>query len=63
MKKIIKSEQEYDDALLRIQTFIRAQVVEGTAEFLELGLLLDAVEEYEKAHYPILESALLPAHR
>ena len=63
MKKIIKSEQEYDDALLHIQTFIRAQVVEGTAEFLELGLLLDAVEEYEKAHYPILESALLPAHR
>jgi antitoxin component HigA of HigAB toxin-antitoxin module len=50
---LIKSEHDYDAALLRIQTLIRAQVVNGTPEFEELGLLLDAVECYEQEHYPI----------
>ena len=59
----LKSEQEYDNALLRIQTFIRAQVAEGTAEFEELGILLDAVELYEKQHYPIFEPAVLSSSR
>ena len=48
---MIKSEQEYDAALLRIQTLIRAQVANGTPEFEELGMLLDAVEMYEKEYY------------
>lgn len=56
---LIKSEQEYDNALLRIQVLIRAQVGEGSLEFKELGLLLDAVEVYEKEHYPVIESSVL----
>ncbi len=56
---LIKSEQEYDNALLRIQVLIRAQVAEGSLEFKELGLLLDAVEVYEKEHYPVIEPSVL----
>ena len=33
------------------------------AAFKEIGFGVNAVEVYEKAHYPILESVLLPAHR
>lgn len=60
---LLKSEQEYDNALLRIQTLIRAQVAEGTTEFEELGILLDAVEFYEKQHYPIFEPSVLTSSR
>ena len=56
---LIKSEQEYDNALLRIQTLIRAQVAEDSLEFEELGLLLDAVEVYEKEHYAVIEPSVL----
>ncbi len=56
---LIKSEQEYDNALLRIQTLIRAQVAEDSLEFEELGFLLDAVEVYEKKHYIVIEPSVL----
>lgn len=56
---LLKSEQEYDNTLLRIQMLIRAQVAEDSSEFEELGLLLDAVELYEKEHFPVFETAVL----
>ena len=58
---LLRSEEEYDEALLKIQMLIRAQVDEGTKEFEELGLLLDAVEFFEKEHYPIFEPSVTSA--
>ena len=51
--RLIKTEQEYEAALARTHTLIRAQVDENTSEFEELGVLLVFIEKYEQEHYPI----------
>ncbi|MFA5599148.1 MAG: transcriptional regulator [Phenylobacterium sp.] len=48
---MINNEQEYEDALERINEIWEAE--EGTAELEELFKLIDEVEIYEDAHYPI----------
>lgn len=49
--KLIKTEEEYDAALNRIEEIFGAE--EGTPESDEFDVLCLLVEEYEKKHYPI----------
>lgn len=53
MSRLIKTEQEYEVALMRTQTLIQAQVGENTPEFEELGVLILLIERYEQEHYSI----------
>lgn len=52
--QIIKTEAQYDAALARTQSLIRAEPAEGTATFDELSILISMVEAYESQHYPIV---------
>ena len=49
--KSIRTEEEYEAALARIDEIFHAE--EGTAEGEELDELVDLVESYEDKHYPI----------
>lgn len=49
--KVIKTEEEYNIALNRLETIFDAQV--GTPEGDELELLSLLIDNYEKIHYPI----------
>lgn len=49
--KSIKSDQEYNDSIRRIEELWGAEP--GTAEGDELDLLCSLVESYEMTHYPI----------
>ena len=49
----IKTEQDYDLALERVNTLFDARP--NTDEADELDILVTLIEKYEKIHYPILE--------
>lgn len=49
--KIIKTEEEYNQALARLELIFDAEV--GTPEGDELELLSLLIDNYEKIHYPI----------
>jgi len=49
--KVIKSEEEYNIALNRLEVIFDAQI--GTPEADELELLSLLMDNYEKIHYPI----------
>jgi HTH-type transcriptional regulator/antitoxin HigA len=49
--KVLKSEDDYDDALDRTMEIFHAE--KGSADFEELELLLLLVKDYEDRHYPI----------
>lgn len=51
MNRLIKTQQDYDLALARIDELMDAK--EGTPEADELELLATLVEMYEEAHYPM----------
>ncbi|MDO9264170.1 MAG: hypothetical protein Q7U02_09400 [Desulfosalsimonadaceae bacterium] len=51
MNRLIKSQQDYDIALARIDELMDAK--EGTPEADELELLATLVEMYEEEHYPM----------
>lgn len=53
MLKIIKTEDEYENALARAYDLIQENIGEGSAEADELELLTLLIEHYEKEHYPI----------
>lgn len=47
----IKTENEYQNALKRIEELFDAE--QGTPEAVELASLVAAVETYEEEHYPL----------
>ena len=49
--KPIRTEEDYESALERVDTLMDA--VFGTADFDELGLLADLIEHYESKHEPM----------
>lgn len=49
--KAIRSEKDYESALVRIEALMEA--VPGTVEFDELDVLTDLVETYESKHVPM----------
>ena len=51
VQKIIKTEEEYNQALVRLEKIFDAEV--GTPEGDELELLSLLIDNYEKIHYPI----------
>jgi HTH-type transcriptional regulator/antitoxin HigA len=51
--KVIKTEQEYQNALERIGELMKADPAEGTRAADELELLALLVERYEEEHFPI----------
>ena len=51
--KMIKTEQEYEQAMTKIESLMDA--VPGTPEFKWLEKLVGEVEAYEDIHYPIGE--------
>lgn len=51
IKRLIKTEQEYENALARIDTLMDAEP--NTPECDELELLAYLVEKYEEEHYPL----------
>ncbi len=51
IQKIIKTEEEYQKALLRLDQIFDAET--GTPEGDELDLLSLLIDNYEKIHYPI----------
>jgi HTH-type transcriptional regulator / antitoxin HigA len=53
MLKLIKTEDQYDDALERIYRLINSEVQEGSDEEAELEVLSLLVKEYERVHYHI----------
>ncbi len=53
MLRVIKTEDEYENALARAYDLIQEHVEEGGDKCDELELLTLLVEHYEKEHYPI----------
>ena len=51
INRLIKTEEDYEKALYRIEGIIDAEL--GTPEMDELELLTALVEMYEDRHYPI----------
>lgn len=54
MLKILKSEEEYEDALAQAYELIQEDLEEGNKKSDELELLTLLIEHYEKQYYPIL---------
>jgi len=56
MKRIrpIKTEADYDDAIIRINRLLDLNPQPGTEEDNELDILSTLVEAYEDEHYPVL---------
>ena len=53
MIKPIKSEAQYDEALVRIYALMQKEVKEGSRQSDELEILSILVKEYENEHYPV----------
>ncbi|MBB3837349.1 HTH-type transcriptional regulator/antitoxin HigA [Runella defluvii] len=53
IKSLIKTEEEYDNALERAYQLTQLDLEEESAELAELELLSVLIEQYEKVHYPI----------
>ncbi|MEY4350210.1 MAG: hypothetical protein RL078_253, partial [Bacteroidota bacterium] len=50
--KVIKTEQDYQDALSKMATIFHAE--QGTTEHEDAELLMALIEHYELKHFPIL---------
>jgi HTH-type transcriptional regulator / antitoxin HigA len=57
--EIIKTEEEYEADLARIEILMDA--VPGSPELRELGMLTLMIEKYEQTHYPIDPPGLFQA--
>lgn len=53
IKGLIKTEEEYENALERAYSLIQLDLKEDSAELAELELLSVLIEQYEKVHCPI----------
>ena len=53
MLKVIKNEEEYENALERVYQLMQLDLTPDSAEIDELELLSLLVEHYEKEHYPV----------
>jgi HTH-type transcriptional regulator / antitoxin HigA len=53
IKSLIKTEADYENALVRVDTLLNGMVKKGTPDGDELELLVVLIEAYEKQHYPI----------
>ncbi|RAJ90820.1 HTH-type transcriptional regulator/antitoxin HigA [Larkinella arboricola] len=53
MLKVIKTEQEYENALERVYELMQLDLEDDSPESDELEVLALLVEHYEQAHYPI----------
>lgn len=53
MLKVIKNEQEYENALERIYNLMQLDLADDSPESDELEALALFVEDYENRHYPI----------
>ena len=51
----IKNEQQYDDALARVDTLMASSPEPGTPESDELEILVMLIEKYEEEHWRIEE--------
>ncbi len=53
MLKPIKSEQQYEDMLMRVYMLMQKDIAPDSKESDELEILSILVKEYEKEHYPV----------
>jgi len=53
MLKPIKTEELYNDALMRVYQLMQKDIEQGSAESDELEILSMLVKEFEAEHYPI----------
>jgi HTH-type transcriptional regulator / antitoxin HigA len=53
IKSLIKTEADYENALVRVDTLLNSMAKKGTSDGDELELLIVLIEAYEKQHYPI----------
>jgi len=53
MLRVIKTEDEYEDALAKAYTLIQEDIEAESEKLDELELLTLLIEHYEKEHYPI----------
>ncbi len=53
MFKVIKTEEQYEEALARVETLLDIDPETGTDESDELELLTLLIVDYEKIHFPI----------
>ena len=53
MLKVIKTEQQYEDALARVYDLMQADLADNSPELDELETLSLFIEYYEDKHYPI----------
>jgi HTH-type transcriptional regulator / antitoxin HigA len=53
IKSLIKTEADYENALVRVDDLLNSNVKRGTSDGDELELLVVLIEAYEKQHYPI----------
>ena len=61
MLKVIKSENEYEDALARAYDLIQEDFEEGSSKSDELEVLTLLIEHYEKEHYWIASPSPIAA--
>lgn len=61
MLKVIKTENEYDEALAKAYNLIQENIEEGSAKSDELELPTLLIEHYEKEHYPIVAPSPIEA--
>ena len=53
MLKVIRTEEQYDDALNRVYTLMNQHPAIGTQDGDELDVLVTLIENYEAIHYPM----------
>ena len=53
IKNPIKTEADYEDALVRVDTLLNTNVKKGTSDGDELEMLIVLIEAYEKKHYAL----------
>ncbi len=63
MLKPIKTEQQYEDALMRVYTLVQKGVTPESKESDELEILSILLKEYENEHYPVPAPGPLEAIR
>jgi HTH-type transcriptional regulator/antitoxin HigA len=51
--KVIKTEEEHEDALVEFETLLNANPPAGTSEADRLELLAVLIRDYEDEHYPV----------
>lgn len=56
MSKVIRTEEQYEDALERVYELLQSQPVLNSPEGDELDLLVTLIEAYEALHHPMTAS-------